>query len=147
MNSNPLREFVEPIFQLQQRQTDEDSIINLVVKKINDLESKDWGKIPREIIKLKRDLLNFQNCPSREALSKPWTIITKPLNNPLVKQLREIAGSFESKDHEISPMKIESEMSAPMAPVKSKGSYRSRPGRGNYKIADEEAKKRAIQIV
>ncbi len=69
------------------------------------------------------------------------------MSDIIVKQLREIAGSFENKERDISPMKIESEMSASLAPINTRFSHRQRPGRGNYKIATEEDKKLAIEIV
>lgn len=70
MNSSLLTEFGDCIFQLQQRQTDEDSTINLIVKKINDLESQNLGQVPRDLIKLKKDLVTFQNSEARDSLSK-----------------------------------------------------------------------------
>ena len=148
MNSSLLREFGDCIFQLQQRLTDEDSTINLIVKKINDHETRNQGKIPRELIKLKKDLVSLQNSEIRDNLSKQKTHQYFMITCFQVKQLREIAGNFENQKLEFSPIKVESEASVSQSNLKvNKVKSRKRFGRGNYKIADEKTREHAINIV
>ena len=149
MNSSLLREFGDCIFQLQQRQTDEDSTINFIVKKVNDLESQHQGKVPRELIKLKKDLVSFQNSETRDSLSKEScsTELFRNTNSTLVKQLREISGNFENKRSEISMAKIEGEESIFQPKMQGRAKLRKRFGRGIYNIANEKAREHAILLV
>lgn len=144
MNSNLLGDC---IFQLQQRQTDEDSTINFIVKKINDLESQNRGQIPRDLIKLKKDLVTFQNSEARDSLSIDIFSFFSILPLFPVKQLREIAGNFENKRGGIATLKVEVE--EPIIQSKKEGAQKSKKrfGRGNYKIADEKAREDAIKLV